>query len=53
MNENPYGLSGEFIPNKKLSYDTEEFGVISQKQIGEICKDAFGAHKVKASWYVE
>lgn len=47
MNENPYGLPGEFIPNKKLSYDTEEFGVISQKQIGEICKDVFGATKSK------
>jgi hypothetical protein len=47
MSENPYCLPGEFIPNKKLSYDTEEFGVISQKQIGEICKDVFGATKSK------
>lgn len=47
MSENPYGLAGEFIPNKKLSYDTEEFGVISQKQISEICKDVFGATKSK------
>jgi hypothetical protein len=40
-------LPGESIPNKPLSYDSEEFGVISQKQITEILHDVFGAKKSK------
>ena len=43
----PEILSGVFIPNKPLSYDTVEFGPISQKGIIETCKDVFGAVKSK------
>jgi len=38
-------LEGEFIPNKPLSYDTVEFGLISQKMITQILQDVFGARK--------
>jgi len=43
----PEVLPGGFIPNKPLSYDTVEFGPISQKGIIETCKDVFGATKSK------
>lgn len=43
----PETLPGEFIPNKKLSYDSVEFGPISQKAVSEMCKDVFGAIKSK------
>lgn len=43
----PEILPGEFIPNKKLTYDSVEFGQISQKAVIEICKDVFGATKSK------
>lgn len=45
--ECPNGLQGAFIPNKPLSYDSADFGVISQKGIIETCKDVFGAIKSK------
>ncbi len=47
INENPYGLQGQSITNKPLSYDSAEFGLISQKQIIEVYKDVFGATKSK------
>jgi hypothetical protein len=43
----PEVLPGVFIPNKPLSYDTVEFGPISQKRMIETCKDVFGAVKSK------
>jgi hypothetical protein len=36
-------LPGDYIPNKKLSYDSSEFGVISQKGIIETLIQVFGA----------
>jgi hypothetical protein len=36
-------LAGEFSPNKKLSYDSSDFGLISS----QILKDAFGAKPSK------
>jgi hypothetical protein len=36
-------LPGDYIPGKKLSYDSVEFGVISQKEIVEILVQVFGA----------
>jgi hypothetical protein len=43
----PEILPGAFIPNKPLSYDSTDFGPISQKQVIEMCKDVFGAVKAK------
>lgn len=43
---NPDSLPGEFNLNKVLSYESVEFGTISQKQIITICKDVFGAVKL-------
>ena len=40
-------LAGEFNPNKKLSYDTSDFGIISRKEITQILKDVFGAKPSK------
>lgn len=40
-------LAGEFNPNKKLSYDTLDFGIISRKEITQILKDIFGAKPSK------
>lgn len=42
-------LAGEFNPNKKLSYDTSDFGIISRKEITQILKDVFGA-KPSETW---
>ena len=36
-------LQGEFNPNKKLSYESSEFGTISQKGISETLLQVFGA----------
>lgn len=36
-------LPGQEIPNKKLSYESSEFGIITQKEIIQILKDVFGA----------
>lgn len=41
--KNPDLLLGEPIPSKSLSYDSEEFGIISQKEIVEIMVQVFGA----------
>jgi hypothetical protein len=40
-------LAGEFNPNKTLSYDTSDFGIISRKEITQILKDVFGAKPSK------
>jgi hypothetical protein len=40
-------LPGEEIPNKKLSYESSEFGTISQKEITQILKEVFGAKPPK------
>lgn len=40
-------LTGEFNPNKKLSYDSSDFGIISRKEITQILKDVFGAKPSK------
>jgi hypothetical protein len=40
-------LKGEAIPNKPLSYDTEQFGIVSQRQITAILIEQFGAKKTK------
>ncbi len=40
-------LPGSSIANKPLSYDSTDFGPISQKQVIEMCKDVFGAVKSK------
>jgi hypothetical protein len=42
---NPEILPGESLPNNTLSYNSEEFGPISQKQITQECMDVFGARK--------
>lgn len=39
--------SGQEIPNKPLSYDSEEFGIISQKEVIETLTQVFGAKKPK------
>ena len=36
-------MPGELIPNKKLSYESSEFGTISQKGIIEVLMQVFGA----------
>jgi hypothetical protein len=36
-------LPGESIPNKKLSYESSQFGTLSQKSIVETLKQVFGA----------
>jgi hypothetical protein len=40
-------LPGEFSPNKKLSYDSSDFGTISRKEITQILKEVFGAKPSK------
>jgi hypothetical protein len=40
-------LPGEFSPNKKLSYDSSDFGTISRKEITQILKEIFGAKPAK------
>jgi hypothetical protein len=40
-------LPGEFNPNKRLSYDSSDFGIISRKEITQILKDVFGAKPSK------
>ena len=40
-------LTGDSIPNKKLSYDSAEFGILSQKGIVETCIQIFGAKHSK------
>jgi hypothetical protein len=40
---------GKEIPSKPHSYDTVEFGVISQKGIVEMLEQVFGASK-KKTW---
>jgi len=39
---NPDLLPGDYMPGKKLSYDSVEFGVISQKEVVEILVQVFG-----------
>ena len=41
------GLGGNEIPNKPLSYDTSEYGTISQKATNETLKQVFGAKPPK------
>jgi hypothetical protein len=43
----PEMLAGEPVVNKKLSYNSVEFGEISQKQVSQILIDVFGATKPK------
>jgi hypothetical protein len=38
-------LSGDPVPYKPHSYQTEEFGLVSKYQITRICEDKFGAHR--------
>ena len=40
-------LPGEYNPNKRLSYDSAEFGIISQKEMTQTLKDVFGAKSAK------
>ena len=40
-------LQGDTIPNKPQSYQSVEFGYLSQKEIIQILKDIFGAKKSK------
>jgi hypothetical protein len=40
-------LEGEDIPNRPLSYDSSDFGKISQKEITEILIQVFGAKRPK------
>jgi hypothetical protein len=40
-------LPGQMILNKKLSYESSEYGTISQKEITQIMKDVFGANPSK------
>jgi hypothetical protein len=40
-------LPGEFSPNRKLSYDSSDFGTISRKEITQILKEVFGAKPSK------
>ncbi len=39
-------LPGKDIPNKSLSYYTDEFGEISKNRITRICEEKFGAKKI-------
>jgi hypothetical protein len=41
-------LQGGDIPGKPLSYDTSEFGIISQKEISQTLEHVFGAKMKKA-----
>jgi hypothetical protein len=41
------GLEGSGITNKPMSYESAEFGTISQKLIIQIMKDVFGARPPK------
>jgi hypothetical protein len=40
-------LAGEFIQNKPLSYESSDFGTMSQKEITQTLKDVFGAKPSK------
>jgi hypothetical protein len=40
-------LQGNAIQNKPQSYESVEFGILSQKDIIQILKDIFGANKSK------
>jgi hypothetical protein len=40
-------LPGQEIPNKPLSFDSEEFGIISQKEVTETLIQVFGAKRLK------
>ena len=37
------GLQGDEVKGKPMSYDTEDFGILSQKKVIGILKDVFGA----------
>ena len=41
------GLAGSEITGKPLSYESAEFGTISQKMVAQIMKDVFGARPPK------
>ena len=41
------GFEGSEIPNKPMSYETAEFGTISQKLVIQTMKDVFGARPPK------
>lgn len=38
-------LPGSEIPNKPLSYNTEDFGIISMARVTKTCEDKFGCKK--------
>jgi len=38
-------LPGSDVPNRPLSYNTEDFGIISMARVTQICKDKFGAER--------
>ncbi|HEU5119431.1 MAG TPA: hypothetical protein VFT71_00465, partial [Candidatus Nitrosocosmicus sp.] len=40
-----YGLSGSSSSNKSQSFQSDEFGRISKRQLTNTCEDKFGAHR--------